>query len=32
MTRLASVVSYVAELGVFFAAAAILGAGLLSLR
>lgn len=32
MTRLVSVVSHVAELGVFFAAAAILGAGLLSLR
>ena len=32
MTRLVTVVSNVAEIGVFFAAAAALGAGLLSLR
>jgi hypothetical protein len=32
MTRFAVVASHVAELGVFFAAAAALGAGLLHLR
>ena len=32
MTRVVAVMSHVAELGVFFAAAAALGAGLMSLR
>jgi hypothetical protein len=32
MTRFIAVMSHVAELGVFFAAAVALGAGLLSLR
>ena len=32
MTRFVSVMSHVAELGVFFAAAAALGAGVLSFR
>ena len=32
MTRVMSVVTHVAEIGVFFAAAAALGAGLLCLR